>query len=79
MVESLDVLATNFLYIINSVGLQMSGMMQASYYRHILGTLAKLHAQPCMRPENPAFTESLLAVSCEVRPRQIELGRILFI
>lgn len=40
--------------------------MQASYYRRILGTLAELQAQPCMRPENPAFTESLLAVSCEV-------------
>ncbi len=40
--------------------------LQASFYRHVLGKLAKLHADPCMRPGHPAFTESLLAVSCEV-------------
>ncbi|CAN0104280.1 unnamed protein product [Scytosiphon promiscuus] len=47
---------------------------QASYYRRILGTLARLHAQPCMRPEHPAFTEPLLAVSCEVESLFQDLG-----
>lgn len=52
--------------------------MQASYYRRILGTLAKLHAKPCMRPEHPAFTESLFAVSCEVMPSEIEAGLFVY-
>lgn len=39
---------------------------QTEFYKSILGMLASLHAQPCMRPEHPAFTECLLAVSCEV-------------
>lgn len=40
--------------------------VQAGFYRYVLGKLAKLHAEPYMRPGHPAFTESLLAVSCEV-------------
>lgn len=40
--------------------------MQAGFYRQFLRKLAKLHAEPCMRPGHPAFTESLLVVSCEV-------------
>ncbi|CAM9099606.1 unnamed protein product [Ectocarpus sp. 6 AP-2014] len=47
---------------------------QANSYRRILGTLAKLHAQPFMQPDHPAFTESLLAVSCEVESLFQDLG-----
>lgn len=43
-------------------------LLQAGPYRSILVTLATLHAQPRMRPEDPRFTQSLLAVSCEVGP-----------
>ena len=40
---------------------------QTEVYSNILDILASFHSQPCMRPEHPAFTEALFAVSCEVR------------